>query len=99
LKVGGSGLGTLEIIGLVVEDNRVGLRLVTGDFCLGSLHEITNRLAAAVCTVITPDDDYGAVDDGSIVDKQVDAGIAIELLRARFAGVILVVAQTGVDGC
>ena len=91
LKVGTSLFRAVEMIGLVVEDNRKSLPLpppVEGVL----RYQFLKGFAAHVGTVVAPYDDQAGVDDGGLVDKQADAGITVELLRLRRTGKILMVA-------
>ena len=75
LEIHTRSLSTIEVVGLVVENDGVEGRGKRGD-------QVLDRLAAHVRAVIAADDDDTAVDDGSLIDEQTDAGILQELLGA-----------------
>ena len=78
---------------MVEED---GIRQSPPGGCWGGCR---NYVSSHIRTVVTADDDDGGVDDNTVVDKQTDAGIAVELPGLWYAAVILMVPQTGIDGC
>ena len=78
-----------------------GLWMVDGGLWMvdGGGEKVGDTLATHVHAIVTTDDDDGGVDDGGAVDKQVNAGIAEELLGLGRAAEILMVSQAGIDGC
>ena len=55
------------------------------------IHQVLNRFATHVRTIIAPDDNDATIDDSRIIYQQVDARILIELFGLGMPGIELMI--------
>jgi hypothetical protein len=83
-------LGLLEVVRLMVEKEDVSRSIL-------SLKDLRDGLAVRIASVVATCDKYVVAEWHTGVDKQVDAGLAVEVLGLPYPGDILVVAETGIN--